>query len=84
MPGHVHDPSYEELFGAAHALLGRTRAALVLAQLDDVLRERKPVNVPSTQRYAPWRRRYSRAIERLADEPLLSMVAAAIGGQRGS
>ena len=38
----------------------------------------------STQRYPPWRRRYSRPVERLADEPLLAMVAAAIGGQRGS
>ena len=84
MPWHVHDPSYEELFGATHALLGRTRALLVLAQLDDVLQELAPVNVPSTQRYPPWRRRYSRAVERLADEPLLATAAAAIGGQRGS
>ena len=84
MPWHVQEPSYEELFGAAHALLGRARALLVLAQLDDVLREHEPVNVPSTQRYRPWRRRYSRPVERLADEPLLAMAAAAIGGQRGS
>ena len=82
VPRHVRNPSYEELFGAAHALLGRTRAMLVLAQLDDMLRELAPVNVPSTQRYPPWRRRYSHAVERLADEPLLAMVAAAIGGQR--
>jgi 4-alpha-glucanotransferase len=84
MPWHVQDPSYEELFGATHALLGRTRALLVLAQLDDVLRELAPVNVPSTQRYASWRRRYSRPVEALADEPLLAMAAAAIGGQRSS
>ena len=84
MPWHVQEPSYEELFGATHALLGRTRALLVLAQLDDVLRELAPVNVPSTQRYPPWRRRYARPVERLAAEPLLAMAAAAIGGQRGS
>jgi 4-alpha-glucanotransferase len=55
---------------------------LVLAQLDDVLRELLPVNVPSTPGYANWRRRYSTPIEGLADAPLLATVAAAFGPQR--
>jgi 4-alpha-glucanotransferase len=82
LPGWVAEPSYEELFGSVHALLGRTRAMLVLAQLDDVLRELLPVNVPSTPGYANWRRRYSTPIEGLADAPLLATVAAAFGPQR--
>jgi 4-alpha-glucanotransferase len=82
LPFWVADPSYEELFGAVHALLGRTRALLVLAQLDDVLRETMPVNVPSTPRYANWRRRYGKKVENLGDEPLLEAVAAAFGALR--
>lgn len=84
LPRHVREPSYDELFGATHALLGKTRALLVLSQLDDVLREQRPVNMPSTQRYPNWRRRYPRPVEQLSAEPLLSVVAAAIGGQRAS
>lgn len=84
LPWHVRDPSYDELFGSTHALLGRTRALLVLAQLDDILGELAPVNVPSTQRYPSWRRRYAIPVEDLGGEPLLAMAAAAIGGQRGS
>ncbi|RPI59579.1 MAG: 4-alpha-glucanotransferase, partial [Lysobacterales bacterium] len=82
LPFWVADPSYEELFGAVHALLGRTRALLVLAQLDDALRELMPVNVPSTPRYPNWRRRYGKNVEELGNEPLLAAVAAAFGALR--
>jgi 4-alpha-glucanotransferase len=82
LPFWVADPTYEELFGAVHALLGRTRALLVLAQLDDVLREHRPVNVPSTPQYPNWRRRYGTSVEELGSEPLLAAVAAAFGARR--
>jgi 4-alpha-glucanotransferase len=78
------DISYDALFVAVHELLGRTRALLVLTQLDDVLRERDPVNVPSTQHYPNWRRRYAVPVERLGDEPLLAAVAGALRGRRGN
>jgi 4-alpha-glucanotransferase len=76
------DLSYDALFTAVHTLLGRSRALLVLTQLDDVLRERQPVNLPSSPRYASWRRRYLVPVERLGDEPLLGAAAAALGAQR--
>ncbi len=75
---------YDALFVAVHALLGRSRALLVLTQLDDVLRERQPVNLPSSSRYASWRRRYSVPIERFGEEPLLAAIATALGPRRDS
>jgi 4-alpha-glucanotransferase len=66
-----------------HALLGRTRALLTLAQLDDVLRELLPVNAPGDPRYPSWRRRYASDVEQLAAEPLLASVAAALASQNG-
>jgi glycogen operon protein len=83
LPGWVHEPTYEELFGAVHALLGRTRAVLELAQLDDVTRELSPVNAPSVPQYRGWRRRYGETVEQLAAEPLLAQVAAAFGTPHG-
>jgi 4-alpha-glucanotransferase len=78
------DLSYDKLSIAVHELLGKTRALLVLTQLDDVLRELAPVNMPSTQRYPNWRRRYAVPVERLGNEPLLGAVAAALNAQRAS
>lgn len=83
LPVWVQDPTYEELFGAVHALLGRTRAVLKLPQLDDVLRELMPVNAPSVPQYPSWRRRYGKTVEQLAAAPLLANVATALGTQRG-
>lgn len=75
------DLSYDTLCVAVHALLGRSRAVVALAQLDDVLRERAPVNMPAAPDYPNWRRRYGQTVEGLAREPLLGAVAAALGAR---
>ena len=72
---------YDTLFAAVHAVLGRARALLVLAQLDDVLGEIMPVNSPVVPGYASWRRRYSQGLEQLSAEPLLAAAAAAFGAR---
>ena len=65
----------ETLFRAAHAYLGRTKALLAMAQLDDLSFEVEPVNVPATQdEHANWRRRLSVPLEALADDSHLSAV----------
>jgi 4-alpha-glucanotransferase len=84
LPNASVELSYDDLFAAVYALLGRTRALVVLAQLDDILRERSPVNAPGAGRYPSWRRRYSQPVERLADEPLLAAAAASFGVRQGS
>ena len=75
---------YDALFVAVHALLGRTRALMVLVQLDDVLREILPVNAPGAPDYPSWRRRYSRTVEALGEEPLLAAAAALLGARHSA
>jgi 4-alpha-glucanotransferase len=60
-------PAVAEFAAGVHSFLGRTTCMLSLAQLDDLLDEEDPVNVPATSTEHPnWRRKYSVAIEDLA------------------
>ncbi|MDP9065102.1 MAG: 4-alpha-glucanotransferase, partial [Pseudomonadota bacterium] len=66
----------ELLNQAAHAYLGRSTAALAVAQLDDLTDEATPVNVPTTSQEHPnWRRRLSLSLEELATLPRLDRLA---------
>jgi 4-alpha-glucanotransferase len=59
-------PEVVEFAAGVHSFLGRTSCMLSLAQLDDLLDEADPVNVPATSTEHPnWRRKYSVAIEDL-------------------
>jgi len=59
-------PSQAEFSEAVHRFLGRTRCMLCMVQLDDLLDEHDPVNVPATSTEHPnWRRKYSATIEDL-------------------
>jgi 4-alpha-glucanotransferase len=67
LPGDA-TPESAEFAEAVHDFLARTNCMLALAQLDDLLDEADPVNVPATSTEHPnWRRKYSAAIEDLAD-----------------
>jgi len=49
---------------ALHAAIGQTRSMLAVVQLDDVLGETEPVNVPGTHReYPNWQRKLALPIE---------------------
>ncbi|MFZ5675645.1 MAG: glycogen debranching protein GlgX [Pseudomonadota bacterium] len=49
---------------AAHEFLDRTGSAVAFVQVDDLLGETEPLNVPGTDReYPNWRRRYARPID---------------------
>jgi 4-alpha-glucanotransferase len=57
---------------AVHSFLTRTRSSLAVAQLDDLLDEADPVNVPGTSTEHPnWRRKYSVELERLFESASL-------------
>jgi 4-alpha-glucanotransferase len=62
-----HTPVSQEKFAEAiHQFLGRTTSVLAMAQLDDMLGEREPVNLPGTSTQHPnWRRKYSVSLEAL-------------------
>jgi 4-alpha-glucanotransferase len=64
------DISAEQFAVAAHEFLGRSGAALAVSQLDDLLGEADPVNVPATfLEYPNWRRRYGGTLEEVAAGP---------------
>lgn len=51
---------------AVHRFLGRTASLLAMTQLDDLLGEDDPVNLPATStEHANWRRKYAVALEQI-------------------
>jgi 4-alpha-glucanotransferase len=77
--------SVEDFAIAAHRFLGGTGSALAVAQLDDLLGETEPVNVPATStEYPNWRRRYARTLEEIASQDALWRLAAALACARRS
>jgi 4-alpha-glucanotransferase len=62
---------------AANRYLAASPAAVVVAQIDDILGERAPVNVPGTStQYPNWRRKLHLDVDALAaDEPLARLCA---------
>ncbi len=63
---------------AANRYLAASPAAIVMAQLDDILGERAPVNVPGTSdQYPNWRRKLAVELDALrADERLIRLCTA--------
>jgi 4-alpha-glucanotransferase len=54
-----------------------------MAQLDDVLGERKPVNVPGTStQYPNWRRKLATDLEALASDERLTRLCEALSQLR--
>ena len=74
------EPVYTtELADAILAYLGRSRARLMLVQLEDVLSEVEQANLPGTTDAHPnWRRRLSRSLEEIDRGVELRRVAALI------
>jgi 4-alpha-glucanotransferase len=68
---------------AANRYLAATPCAIVMAQLDDVLGERAPVNVPGTStQYPNWRRKLSTAVDDLASDARLLRICTALNELR--
>ncbi|HEY0382765.1 MAG TPA: 4-alpha-glucanotransferase [Candidatus Elarobacter sp.] len=68
---------------AANRYLAATPCAIVMAQLDDVLAERAPVNVPGTStQYPNWRRKLGTAVDALASDNRLRRLCTALAELR--
>ena len=66
---------------ALHAAVARTPAMLAIIQLDDLLGEVEPANIPGTHReYPNWRRKVSWALDEIAGDPRLERIAASMKG----
>ena len=72
------DPTYStELGDAILAYLARSRARLMLVQLEDVVGESEQANLPGTTDAHPnWRRRIAQQLEAIVDGPDLKRIAA--------
>jgi len=72
------DPTYStELGDAILTYLARSRARLMLVQLEDVVGESEQANLPGTIDAHPnWRRRITLRLEAIDDEPDLKRIAA--------
>ncbi|HEX5318850.1 MAG TPA: 4-alpha-glucanotransferase [Stellaceae bacterium] len=79
------EPVYtDELGDAVHAFLARSRARLMLVQLEDVAGEGEQANLPGTTDAHPnWRRRMSRGLEDILGGPALARIAALVANERG-
>lgn len=70
LKGPLQQVSPDAFSAAVHGFLGRTRSVLAMTQLDDLLGEQDPVNVPATSTEHPnWRRKYALALEQLEQSP---------------
>jgi 4-alpha-glucanotransferase len=75
----------EKLVSAAHGYLARSRSALAIVQIDDIMGETDQVNVPATSLEHPnWRRRLSLALEDLSGHPPLDTLAKLFQCSRGN
>lgn len=74
-----------ELVRAAYRFLARTKSALLMVQLEDVLGIEEQINVPGTVDEHPnWRRRLPLDLAALARDKRLRLIAAAIVKERGT
>jgi len=65
-----------QIADALHAAIARTPSMLAVVQLDDVLGETEPANIPGTHReYPNWRRKLSRTLDEIAADPRLERLA---------
>jgi 4-alpha-glucanotransferase len=79
LPEHGEPVYSTELSDATLTYLARSRARLMLVQLEDVLAETEQANLPATTDEHPnWRRRLSCDLEDIIDGGVLSRVAALI------
>jgi 4-alpha-glucanotransferase len=72
------DPSAAgDVVGSLHAAIARTRSMLAVVQLDDLIGETEPVNIPGTHReYPNWRRKLALPIEEIVRHEQWSRLTA--------
>ena len=76
-------PYSAELSRAIHVYLGRSNAALVTVQLEDMIGMREPVNIPGTSsEYSNWTRRIPLSAREIFARDDVRALASAISASR--
>jgi len=74
----------EELNLAVHAYLGKSRASIMIAQIEDWLGMVEPINIPGiSAEYPNWQRKMSEPLEGYFDRPFVARMCAALKDIRG-
>jgi len=83
-PAHAIDqPLTPSLAGAIHAFIAITPCALDMIQVEDLLGERTPINLPGTDRERPnWRRRLSAPVESVGRGEMAGSILGAVAARR--
>jgi 4-alpha-glucanotransferase len=78
-------PVTEEFIDAAHRFLLRSKAVLMMAQLEDIVEEAEQVNLPASMpdQYPSWSRRVSITLEQLENDDRLTRLATIAREERG-
>ena len=80
-PGDGND--FWRLSRSVHAFLARSGAAIAMVQLEDLTGEISQTNLPATSEEHPnWRRRLSKSLEELREDPSVADVIEAIRRER--
>jgi 4-alpha-glucanotransferase len=75
----------KNVFEGCIDFLGRSRASVVLVNLEDLWKETQPQNVPATTKERPnWRRRLRYSIEQMRDSRYIRKVLCKLGEARTS
>jgi len=76
-------PFSPELAEAVHRFLARAPSRLMMVQIEDLIGERYFINLPGTVDEHPnWRRRLSKPVEAVFDDPLARRIVAAVAEER--
>jgi 4-alpha-glucanotransferase len=75
--------SLEDVVLGAHRFLARSRARIVMLQIDDAVGEIDPVNVPGTStQYPNWRRKLTLDIDGIAADPRFLALSEMLSAER--
>lgn len=82
-PGAAFESEAAAVQAALYRVLGRSRAGLVLASLEDLWLETEPQNVPGTPAESNWRRRGRRPLEAVAEGEAVRLLAVLNEARKG-
>ena len=75
----VNSADAGQVVAALHGVIARSQAMLAAVQLDDVIGETAPVNIPGTHKeYPNWRRKLSLPLEEIFADARWSQLAASM------